>query len=118
VVSANSELQKRGLLKHARIAKSVAAALRERGADDLTARLAAEMGMLAFTVAFGRWMESGDDEPFLPVAAATLSDLQERAAELDSRCRASVDAGSDRLRAEEISGKVAQIGKDKRRRCQ
>jgi AcrR family transcriptional regulator len=84
VVSANPELQERGLLKHARIARSIAAALRERGTDELAARLGAEVGMLAFTVAFGRWMEPGGDESFLSCAAATLGDLQERAAELGS----------------------------------
>jgi AcrR family transcriptional regulator len=89
VVAANSELQERGLLKHARIANSITAALRERGADELTARLGAEVGMLAFSVALGRWMEANDDEPFPPFAAAALSDLQSRAAELDSRSRLS-----------------------------
>ena len=84
VVAANSELQERGLLKHARIAKSIAAALRERGADELTARLGAEVGMIAFSVAFEHWMKANDEEPFRPFAAAALSDLQTRAAELDS----------------------------------
>ena len=37
VVASNTEVQERGLLKHARIAKSVTAALRERGKDELTA---------------------------------------------------------------------------------
>jgi AcrR family transcriptional regulator len=83
VVAANSELQERGQLKHARIAASVTGALRERGADELAARLGAEVGMLAFTVAFERWMEANDDEPFPTFAAAVLSDLQVRAAELD-----------------------------------
>jgi len=82
VVAANSELQERGLLKHARITKSVTAALRERGTDELTARLGAETGMLAFSVAFDRWMKANDDEPFPPFADAALSDLQARAAEL------------------------------------
>jgi AcrR family transcriptional regulator len=85
VVAANSELQERGLLKHARIAGSMSAALRERGIDELSARLGAEVGMLAFTIAVERWMESNDDEPFSPHAEAALSDLQVRAAELDSR---------------------------------
>jgi AcrR family transcriptional regulator len=89
VVAANSELQERGLLKHARIANSITAALRERGADELTARLVAEVGMLAFSVALGHWMKANDDEPFPPFAAAALSDLQARAAELDSRSRLS-----------------------------
>jgi AcrR family transcriptional regulator len=82
VVAANSELQERGLLKHARVAASVAAALRERGTDELTARLGAETGMLAFAVAFERWMTANDDGPFPPFADAALSDLRARAAEL------------------------------------
>src|ERR1700689_3113827 len=89
VVAANSELQERGLLKHARIARSVSAALRERGTDELTARLGAEVGMLAFTLAVERWMEPDDDEPFALHAAAALSELQTRAAGLDSRSRLS-----------------------------
>jgi hypothetical protein len=43
--------------------------------------------MLAFSVAFGRWMAASDDDPFLPFAAAALSDLRVRAAKLDSRSR-------------------------------
>jgi AcrR family transcriptional regulator len=85
VVAANSELQERGLLKHARIARSINAALRERGVDELTARLGAEVGMLAFTIAVERWMEPDNDEPFPLHAAAALSDLRVRAAELGSR---------------------------------
>ena len=81
VVAANSELQERGLLKHARIARSVSAALRERGADELTARLGAQLGMLAFTIAVERWMMADTDEPFPLHAAAVLSDLQVRAAD-------------------------------------
>ena len=82
VLAANTEVQERGLLKHARIARSVTAALRQRGNDELTARLAAEMVMLAFSVAFERWMRANDDEPFSPYAEKALSDLQTRAAEL------------------------------------
>ena len=89
VVAANSELQERGLLKRARIANSITAVLRERGADELTARLGAEMGILALSVALGQWMEANDGEPFPPFAAAALRDLQTRAAELDSRSRLS-----------------------------
>jgi hypothetical protein len=75
---ANSELQERGLLKHARMARSMTAALRERGTDELAARLGAEVGMLAFTVAVERWMEADNDEPFPHYAAAALSDLMAR----------------------------------------
>jgi AcrR family transcriptional regulator len=89
VVAANTEVQERGLLKHARIAGSIGAALRARGADELTARLGAEVGMLAFTIGIERWMESDEDEPFPLHAAAAWSDLQRRTAELDSRPRPS-----------------------------
>jgi hypothetical protein len=41
--------------------------------------------MLAFAIAVERWMEADNDEPFPLHAAAALSDLQVRAAELDSR---------------------------------
>jgi AcrR family transcriptional regulator len=82
VVAANSEVQERGLLKHARIARSISTALRERGTDELTARLGAEVGMLAFSIAVERWMGSDDGDPFPAHAAAALSDLQVRAAEL------------------------------------
>ena len=42
-------------------------------------------GMLAFAIAVERWMTADNDEPFALHAAAALSDLQVRAAELDSR---------------------------------
>ena len=34
--------------------------------------------MLAFSVAFERWMKANDDEPFPPFADAAFSDLQAR----------------------------------------
>jgi AcrR family transcriptional regulator len=89
VVQANPELQERGLLKHARIARSITAALLDRGTDELTARLAAEVAMLAFSIAVERWMKAAGDEPFPLLAVAALSDLQARAAELDPRSRLS-----------------------------
>ena len=85
VLATNSEVQERGLLKHARIARSTSAALRMRGADELTARLGAEVGLLAFSIAVERWLGADHDEPFPLHAAAALRDLQVRVAELDSR---------------------------------
>jgi len=87
VLAANTEVQERGLLKQARIARSITAALRERGADELTARLGAQVGMLAFSIAVERWMMSDNEELFAAHAAAALSDLQVRVAELDSHRR-------------------------------
>jgi hypothetical protein len=75
-------VQERGLLKHARIAGSIGAALRARGMDELSARLGAEVGMLAFRVALERWLNADDATPFAVHAALALGDLQARAAKL------------------------------------
>ena len=82
VIAANSELQERELLKRAYLSSAMADALRARGADDTTARLAAEVGILAFSTAYGRWAEPGNQQPFSAIAQAALGDLQARAAAL------------------------------------
>jgi uncharacterized protein (DUF2336 family) len=110
VVAANTEVQERGLLKHARLARSISAALRARGADELTARLGAEVGMLAFRIALERWMESDDDEPFARHAAAALSELQTRAAELDSRSRLSAECSDAAVDLDHLAGDIARRG--------
>jgi AcrR family transcriptional regulator len=82
VIAAHSELQERELLKMARLGLATADALRARGTDDITARLAAELGMLAFSTAFARWATPGNQEPFAPIAHTALRELQDRAAAL------------------------------------
>jgi AcrR family transcriptional regulator len=82
VLSTNAEVQERGLLKHARTARSIRAALVERGADDLTARLAAEVGLLAFSVALERWMAADNHETFATHAVAALRELEARSEHL------------------------------------
>ena len=82
VLRANAEVQERGLLKHARIARSISTALVDRGVDELTARLGAEVGLLAFAIGVERWLGSDHGEPFPVHAVAALSDLQARAAGL------------------------------------
>src|SRR5215469_2145861 len=82
VIAAHSELQERELLKRARLAATMADALRARGTDDTTARLAAEMGMLAFSTAYARWAAPENRQPFTEIAHAALRDLQARATTL------------------------------------
>jgi AcrR family transcriptional regulator len=82
VIAANSELQERQLLKRARLASAMSDALRVRGADDTTARLAAEMGVLAFSTAYARWAAPDNRQPFTEIAHAALRDLQARATTL------------------------------------
>ena len=82
VIAANSELQERQLLKRARLASVMAEALRIRGADDVAARLAAEVGVLAFSTAYARWAAPENRQPFTEIAHAALRDLQARATTL------------------------------------
>src|ERR1700733_1673673 len=77
VIAANSELQERELLKRARLASVLTEALRARGTDETTARLAAELGVLAFSTAYARWAAPDNGgEPFAEIARAALRDLQ------------------------------------------
>jgi AcrR family transcriptional regulator len=82
VIAAHSELQERELLKRARLAAAMADALRARGADDVAARLAAEVGVLAFSTAYARWAAPENQQPFTQIAHAALRDLQASATTL------------------------------------
>lgn len=82
VLAASSEVQERGLLKQARIAGSISSALRARGTDELTARLGAQLALLAFSIAVERWMQSDEEDTFALQAVAAMSELQARAADL------------------------------------
>ena len=57
----------------------MADALRARGGDDMAARLAAEVGVLAFSTAYARWAAPDSRRPFTEIAHAALRDLQARA---------------------------------------
>jgi AcrR family transcriptional regulator len=82
VIAANPELRERELLKRARLSSAMADALRARGADETTARLAAEVGVLAFSTAYARWAAPDNEEPFAEIAQAALRELQARATAL------------------------------------
>ncbi len=87
VIAANPELRERELLKRARLSSAMADALRARGADETTARLAAEVGVLAFSTAYARWATPDNREPFAEIAQAALRDLQARATALGDAAR-------------------------------
>ena len=85
VIAANSELQERELLKRARLASAMAEALHARGADEATARLAAEVGVLALSTAYAHWAAPDNLLPFAEIANAALRELQTSAAGLAGR---------------------------------
>jgi AcrR family transcriptional regulator len=76
VIAANSELQERELLKGARLASAMADALRTRGAGDVAARVAAQLGVLALSLAYARWAAPENRQPFAEIAHVVLRDLQ------------------------------------------
>lgn len=51
-------------------------ALIRRGVPDLTARVAAELGALASTIAYERWSETTTGDDFSEVARRALGDMQ------------------------------------------
>ena len=76
VISATPALQERELMKFSELAIAVAAALRGRGVAEPAATLIAETGILAFKVAFERWVR-GDEEPDLArMIRRTLDELR------------------------------------------
>jgi AcrR family transcriptional regulator len=85
VIAANSELQERELLKRFRFGSAMAEALRARGVDEVTARLAAEVGVLAFGTAYARWAEPDNQASFTEIANGALRELQASAAGLAGR---------------------------------
>jgi AcrR family transcriptional regulator len=82
VIAASSELQERALLKQASLVSFMADALCARGTEETTARLAAELGILAFNTARSRWAAAENRQPFTEIAHIALRDLQARAAAL------------------------------------
>jgi AcrR family transcriptional regulator len=63
VINANPQLRERELIKMDAIYATLVSALRERGADETTARLATDMAISIWRVAAERWLQ-GDDSPF------------------------------------------------------
>jgi AcrR family transcriptional regulator len=76
VVADNPELQEREALKRARFTEAMTEALHQRGVDTPLATVAAELGALAFRLAWGRWADAPDDQKFEEIARATVAELQ------------------------------------------
>jgi AcrR family transcriptional regulator len=76
VIASSAELQARDRLKQQSLAATAADTLRARGVPDPTAALAAEIGMLAFGMAYSAWIEGDDVGDFPALARAALDDLR------------------------------------------
>ena len=76
VIAANPELREREALKGLGLTASMAGALSRRGVPDLTSRVAAELGALAWEVAYERWIDPANGDDFSELARRALGELQ------------------------------------------
>ncbi|MFI0896611.1 TetR/AcrR family transcriptional regulator [Streptomyces sp. NPDC020983] len=76
VIAAHPELREREALKHLGLIASMTAALERRGVPGLTARVAAELGALASTIAYERWSDPANGDDFGELARRALDDVR------------------------------------------
>ncbi|WP_163509063.1 TetR/AcrR family transcriptional regulator [Fodinicola acaciae] len=77
-IAASAELQARDALKSSSLAAAMAAALTVRGVPDATARLAGELGVLAFKRGYAEWSDGDHDtaDALARLAVAALDELR------------------------------------------
>jgi AcrR family transcriptional regulator len=75
VITASPELRERELIKFASLSSALAGALRERGVDEPTAHLTAEVAVAVFRSGFARWMEETGDRDFPQVLRESMDRL-------------------------------------------
>jgi AcrR family transcriptional regulator len=75
VIAANPELQEREALKGLALTDAMAQALQRRNVPPMTARVAAELGALAFATAMDRWTDSRDTQAFTDVARQAFNEM-------------------------------------------
>jgi AcrR family transcriptional regulator len=81
VIAANPELHERELIKMATLASALSEALRHRGVAEPAASLTAETGIVAFRVAFERWVGDGEARDLGRLIREALDELKKVAAE-------------------------------------
>jgi AcrR family transcriptional regulator len=83
VIAGNSELRERAEFKRAGLTEAMREALGKRGVPDLTASLAAELGIRAFYRAFDQWADPASQRTLTDLARHALDELRVAAAALD-----------------------------------
>lgn len=77
IIVANPELAERNLAKHADFARAMTDALTAQGVPSVAARLASEIGMAVFLVAFESWIHSSGAPDLVTVYRDTFRQLTE-----------------------------------------
>src|SRR3954468_4286286 len=76
VIAANPELREREALKGLGLIASIIDALERRGVPGLPARVAAELGALAWKIAYERWSDPANEEGFGDLVRRTLVEVR------------------------------------------
>jgi AcrR family transcriptional regulator len=76
VIAANPELREREALKGLGLTASMAGALSRRGVPGLTSRVAAELGALAWSIAYERWSDPASGDDFSDAARRALGEVR------------------------------------------
>ncbi|MFE0019978.1 helix-turn-helix domain-containing protein [Amycolatopsis sp. NPDC059021] len=76
VIDANPELREREALKGLSLTASMIDALKRRGVPELTSRVAAELGALAWKIAYDRWSDTATSDDFGELARQALSEVR------------------------------------------
>ncbi|GGN04328.1 TetR/AcrR family transcriptional regulator [Streptomyces fuscichromogenes] len=82
VVAGHGELRERLAFKELDLAAALADALRERGVPDPAASLAADLGIRAFSAAWGQWITPANSRSFPALAHRHLAELHRAATTL------------------------------------
>jgi len=83
VIAGNPELLERAAFKRYALTEAATAALAKRGAPDLIASLAAELGIRAYYRAYEQWAGTSADETLTDVTRRSLDELQKASAALN-----------------------------------
>lgn len=81
IIAGSPELQERGHAKFAAVAAALAAALRERGADEPTSMLIADVGIAIFRTGFDRWVNAPDTTDLAASIREAATQLREATAQ-------------------------------------
>ena len=83
VIAANSELRERAAFKRTGLTEAMTEALEKRGVPDLTASLAAELGIRAFYRAFDQWADPANRQTLIDLSRRALEELRAATVTLD-----------------------------------
>ena len=82
VIAGHRELRERAASKHNGLVEATAEALAKRGVPELTASLAAELGLRAFDRGFAQWADPASHQPLTELTRQAFADLRAATAAL------------------------------------